>query len=74
MFVKKSIYYEHLEDIENEDTQTIWLRAGFKNTKKIYFSHQYREHTNTMGNSLAAQRTALEKMLIQWDEGVAQMK
>ena len=70
IFIRKSLYYEHLSDIEHADTQAIWLRAGFKNNKKIYFSHMYREHTNTLGNSLSAQRTALGKMLSQWEDAV----
>ena len=70
VFVKKSLYYDHLDDLENDDIQSIWLRAGFKNTKKVYYSHQYREHTSTLGNSMAAQRTSLEKMLEQWEEAV----
>ena len=70
VFIKKSLYYEHLEDLENEDIQSVWLRAGFKNMKKIYYSHQYREHTGTLGSSIAAQRTALEKMLEQWEEAI----
>ena len=46
------------------------MRAGFKNTKKIYYSHQYREHTSTLGSSMAAQRSALDRMLLQWEEAV----
>ena len=70
IFIKKSLYYDHLPEIEHPDVQTIWLRAGFKNTKKVYFSHQYREHTNTLGNSLAAQRTTLGKKLAQLEDAV----
>ena len=70
VFIKKTLHYTHIEDIENEDVQTIWLRAGFKNSKKVYYSHQYREHTNTLGNSMAAQRTSLEKMLEQWENAI----
>ena len=35
--------------------------------RKIYFCHQYREHTNSLGNSMACQREALQKMLDQWE-------
>ena len=70
IYIKKSLYYDHLPDLEHPDVQTIWLRAGFKNCKKIYFSHQYREHTNTLGSSIAAQRTALGKMLAQWEDAI----
>ena len=71
VYIKKTLVYEHLVDLEQADVQTIWLRAGFKNTSKIYFSHQYREHTNTLGNSMVAQRTTLEKQLLQWEEAVS---
>ena len=70
IFIKNSLEYEHLPDLEQPDIQSIWVRAGFKNSKKIYFSHQYREHTNSMGNSMAAQREALDKMLKQWENAL----
>ena len=70
VYIKKSLEYEHLLQLEHEDIQSIWVRAGFKNTKKIYFSHQYREHTSTLGSSMASQRTALDKMLAQWEDAV----
>ena len=70
VYIKKTLLYEQLSDLEHEDIQSIWLRAGFKSMKKIYFSHQYREHTNTIGNTMAAQRSALERMLVQWEEAV----
>ena len=70
VFIKKSLDYELLPELEHSDIQSIWIKAGFKNTKKIYFSHQYREHTSTLGGSMAAQRGALEKMLGQWEDAV----
>ena len=42
VYIKKSLAYDHLIDLEHPDTQTIRFRAGFKNTKKFYFSHQKR--------------------------------
>ena len=71
VFIKKTLEYDHLDGLENADVQSIWLRAGFKNQSKIYFCHMYREHTNTLGNSMAAQRTTLEKQLMQWEEAVS---
>ena len=62
--------YEHLPELENPEIQSIWVKAGFKNCKKVYFTHQYREHTNTLGSSMSAQREALDKMLGQWQEAV----
>ena len=48
VYIKKSLFYEQLGDLEHEDIQSVWFRAGLKNMKKIYYSHQYREHTNTV--------------------------
>ena len=70
VYVKKTIEYEHLVDIEHEDVQSIWIKAGFKNSSKIFFSHQYREHTNSMGSSMADQRTALRLQLSQWEDAL----
>ena len=67
VYVKKTLEYEHLPDLEHADIQSVWLRAGFKNSRKVFYSHQYREHTNTMGNSMAAQRRAQDRMLMQWE-------
>ena len=54
VYIKKTLDYEQLGDLEHGDVQSIWLRAGFKNTSKIYYCHVYREHNNTLGNSMAA--------------------
>ena len=56
--------FEQIHDLENEDVQAIWIRGGFKNGKKIYFSHGYREHTPLSGVS---QQEALELFLNQWE-------
>ena len=50
--------------LEDEKVQSIWLKAGFKNARKIYMCHGYREH---LGNSLSAQRTNLDTFLNQWE-------
>ena len=71
VYIKKSLEYDHIASLEYGDVQSIWLRAGFKNTKKIYYSHMYREHTSTLGSSMAAQRTTLDRMLLQWEEAVS---
>ena len=71
VYVKKSIEYERVLDLELQNVQSIWIKAGFKNSSKVYFSHQYREHTNCMGSSLADQREALRLQLGQWEEALA---
>ena len=51
VYVKKTLEYEQVLDLEHQNVQSIWIRAGCKNASKIYFSHQYREHTNCIGSS-----------------------
>ena len=48
IYVKKSLEYEQVLDLEHPDVQSIWIKAGFKGQKKVYFSHVYREHTSTL--------------------------
>ena len=67
VYVKNSLEFEQLHDIEDDPVQSIWLRGGFKNGKKIYFCHGYREHTSSLGNSLSSQRSNLELFLSQWE-------
>ena len=67
VYVKDSLEYEQLHDLENEQVQSVWLRGGYKNGKKIYFCHGYREHTNSLGGSLSSQRSSLEMFLAQWE-------
>ena len=70
IYIKKSVEFEQLLDLEHHDVQSIWVRAGFKSQRKIYFSHVYREHTGTLGSSMAAQRKTLEKLVAQWEDSV----
>ena len=65
---KKSLQFEQKPALQ--DPQSIWIRAGFKNMKKKFFSHQYREHTSTLGSSIASQRKLLEKLLSQWEAAI----
>ena len=67
VYVKRTLEFQQISDLEDDEIQTIWLKTSFKNSKKVFFSHQYREHTSTLGNTLAAQRSALDKMLLQWE-------
>ena len=68
MYVKKTFEFEQINDLENEDVQSIWIRGGFKNGKKIYFSHGYREHSPLSGIS---QQENLELFLKQWEAATA---
>ena len=67
VYVKNNFEHEQVHDLEDEQVQAVWIRGGFKKCKKIYFCHGYREHTNSMGNSLSAQRANLELFLSQWE-------
>ena len=40
VYVKKSLQFEQIPALQDPQVQSIWIRAGFKNMKKIYFSHQ----------------------------------
>ena len=70
VYVKKGLEYEQIHDLENEDVQSIWLKGGYKNCKNIYFCHMYREHTSTLGASMAAQRRYLDVLLSQWEKAL----
>ena len=70
VYIKKSLDYLQVQDLQNDDVQSIWVKAGFKNSKKIYFCHTYREHMSSMGASLGYQRSMLDKFLAQWEEAV----
>ena len=63
VYVKKTLRYVQVPDLEDDHVQSVWLRGGFKNCKDIYFCHMYREHTSTLGSSIAAQRNCLGKLL-----------
>ena len=67
VYVKKGLEFEQIDDLEDENVQSVWLRAGVKNSKKIFICHGYREHTSSLGNSLSAQRSNLEMFLNQWE-------
>ena len=68
MYVKSSLHYEQVHDLEDDLIQSVWIRGGFKGSKKIYFCHIYREHSSSLGSSMACQRDYLEKFLHQWEE------
>ena len=67
VYVKSSLQYERCHDIEDDNIQSIWIKAGFRNTKKIFFCQFYREHTSSLGAAMKDQRIYLEKFLHQWE-------
>ena len=71
VYVKKSLQYEQVLDLEDDLIQSVWLRGGFKNTKKIYYCHLFREHTSRLGSSIPQQRQYLDSLMSQWEEAAA---
>ena len=67
VYVKNSLEFEQIHDLENEEVQSIWIRGGYKNGRKIYFCHGYREHKNCLGGSLNSQKSNLEAFVSQWE-------
>ena len=68
MYVKKTFEFEQVPELEDEEVQSIWIRGGFKNSKKIYYCHGYREHTSL---SKLPQDSNLEMFLSQWESATA---
>ena len=68
VYVKKTLEYQQLHDLEDETIQSVWIKGGFRKSKKIFFCHGYREHTSTLGNSIRAQSDYLGGFLSQWEE------
>ena len=65
VYVKKSFHYEQINELEDNLVQSIWLRGNFKNGKKIYFCHGYREHLSTQ--PIHNQLNYLVTFLSQWE-------
>ena len=67
VYVKNTLEYEQVSELEDDLVQSVWLKAGFRNSKKVYFCHCYREHTSTLGNTISAQKACLGTLLSQWE-------
>ena len=68
VYIKKTLTYEQVPDLEHDLVQSVWLRGGFKNGKVIYFCHAYREHSSQLGDSINAQKEYLNILLKQWED------
>ena len=42
IYIKSTIDYQHVDELEDELVQSIWLKVGFKNCKKFYNCHVYK--------------------------------
>ena len=67
VFIKNTLSYEQISGLQDDSVQSVWIKGGFQNGRKIYFCHLYREHTSTLGSSLADQRLYMDKLLHQWE-------
>ena len=67
VYVKRTFSYHQVHDLEDDLIQSIWLKGAFKNSKKIYFCHAYREHSSAMGGTINDQKDYLNKFLLQWE-------
>ena len=56
VYVKKSLDYQQIHDLEDDLVQSIWLKGGYKTGKKMYYCHAYREHTSTLGAGIRNQK------------------
>ena len=70
VYVKKDFDFEQIESLQDDHFQSVWIKCCFKNSKKIYICHAYREHANSLGNTLSAQRDSLKVFLEQWQSAV----
>ena len=68
--MKKDFEFEQVHELENDEVQSVWLKGGYKKSKKIYYCHGYREHTTRLGNSISIQRQSLQVFLQQWEMAV----
>ena len=66
VYLKKSMTYERIEQLESINFQSIWFSVTLKNGSKVYFCHGYREHLDTLAN----QRDQLNLFLAQWDKAL----
>ena len=60
VYVKKNLEFEQVMEFDDDLVQAVWVRAGFKGQRKVYYCHFYREHTSTLGNSMASQKQHLK--------------
>ena len=70
VYVKENFEFEQVNNLEHDIIQSVWLRGGYKNGKKAYFCHGYREHSSMLGSTINDQKTYLNNFLQQWEDAV----
>ena len=48
VYIRKSLTYERVDQLESTQFQSIWFKASLINSNKINFCHGYREHLDTL--------------------------
>ena len=67
VYVKKSLSFERINDLEDDHLQTIWIKCGFKNAKSGFVCNGYREYTSNIGTSINNQEEKMLTFLNQWE-------
>ena len=70
VYVKSTLQYQQVLDLGDDVVQSVWLKGGFRNSKKIFFCHAYREHSSSLGSSIQSQRDYLDRFLTQWEKAI----
>ena len=70
VYVRSSLHYQQVHELEEDVVQSVWLRGGFKNSKQVYYCHGYRVHSSSLGSSLNSQRQYFARFLNQWEEAI----
>jgi hypothetical protein len=70
VYVKNTLDYQRVEDLEDEHLQTIWIKCGFKNSKHGYYCNGYREHKSNIGGSICNQKQKLDTFIYQWEKAL----
>ena len=70
VYVKKSLKYQQLPDLEDSLVQSVWLKGSFKSCKPVYYCHVYREHSSSLGASINQQKEYLSRLLGQWEAAI----
>ena len=70
VYLKNSLTYERLSDMEDDQLQTIWIKSGFKNAKPGFYCHGYREYKSNLGAAIQHQTEKLSTFLNQWEQAI----
>ena len=70
LYYKKNFECCRITELEDDHVQAIWVKSGFKNGKKGYYCHMYREHTSHLGSSLQVQKDYLSKFINQCENAL----